>query len=323
MSSAKTEEAWPALPFAAWKETAATLHMWTQIAGKVRLSLTPWINHSWHVTLYLTARGLTTSVIVQDRRSFEMEFDFVQHELLIRSSDGAQGKVALRAISVAEFYGEVMEALRTMGIKVHISATPNEVAEATRFAEDRQHASYDPVYANRFWRVLLQSDRVFKLFRSRFIGKCSPVHFFWGSFDLAVTRFSGRTAPPHPGGVPHFPDAVAREAYSHEVSSCGFWPGSEAMPEPIFYSYAYPLPEEFAEAKVRPGAASWNATLREFVLPYDAVRTAANPDEALLQFLQSTYEAAATLAHWDRDGLEHKGAWPSGETLREKPRVKY
>lgn len=310
MSAAEAEELWPALPFSAWKETAATLHMWTQIVGKVRLSLTPWINHSWHVTLYVTARGLTTSLIAQGTRNFEMEFDFVQHELLLRSSN-AKGIVTLRAISVAKFYGEVMEALRAMGLAVHISASPNEVAEATPFAEDRQHASYDREYANRFWRVLLQSERVFQLFRSRFIGKCSPVHFFWGSFDLAVTRFSGRTAPPHPGGVPHFPDPVAREAYSHEVSSCGFWPGSEGMPEPIFYCYAYPLPEGFAEAKVQPAAASWNAALREFVLPYEAVRTAVDPDEVLLQFLQSTYEAAAALARWDRDALEHKGAWPS------------
>jgi hypothetical protein len=305
-------EIWPTLPFAEWKETAATLHMWTQIVGKIRLALTPWINHSWHVTLYVTARGLTTSPMAHDSRSFEIEFDFIQHALLIRCSDGAERKIALRSMSVAEFYQLLMSALGDMALMTTISIVPNEVEDATPFPQDRKHSTYDPEYANRFWRVLLRTDRVFKDFRSRFIGKCSPVHFFWGSFDLAVTRFSGRTAPTHPGGVPHLPNAVAQEAYSHEVSSCGFWPGNEAMPQPVFYSYAYPTPEGFAEAKVEPSAASWNATLREFVLPYEEMRTAASPDETLMSFLQSTYEAAATLAKWDRSALEHHGAWPRG-----------
>jgi len=303
-------ETWPALPFAEWKETAATLHMWTQIVGKVRLALTPWINHSWHVTLYVTARGLTTSPIAHDSRCFEIEFDLIGHKLFIRCSDGAQREIPLHPMTVAEFYERVMSALRELELEVKISTAPNEVEDATPFPQDQKHASYDPEYANRFWRVLLQTDRVFKEFRSRFIGKCSPVHFFWGSFDLAVTRFSGRTAPMHPGGVPHLPNAVAQEAYSHEVSSCGFWPGNEAMPEPIFYSYAYPAPGGFAEAKVQPAAANWNTTLREFVLPYDAVRTADLPNETLISFLQSTYEAAATLGEWDRQALEHEGAWP-------------
>ena len=301
---------WPALPFADWKETAATLHMWTQIVGKVRLALTPWVNHSWHITLYVTARGLTTSPMAHGSRSFEIEFDFVEHALLIRSSDGAQRELPLPGLSVAEFYEQLMRTLGEMNLAVEISPSPNEVEHPTRFAEDRAHATYDPEFANRFWRVLVQTDRVFKLFRSRFIGKCSPVHFFWGSFDLAVTRFSGRTAPRHPGGVPHLPNDVAVEAYSHEVSSAGFWPGSEAIPEAVFYSYAYPAPDGFAEAKVEPAEATWNTTLREFILPYEAVRTASAPDELLLSFLQSTYEAAANLAQWDREALEHHGAWP-------------
>jgi len=309
-------ETWPALPFQEWKETAATLHLWTQIVGKVRLALTPWVNHSWHVTLYLTARGLTTSPIAHDALCFEIEFDFVAHALLLRCSDGTQRQIPLRSISVAEFYEQVTTALREMKLEVKISEAPNEVDDATPFPQDRKHSSYDPEYANRFWRVLLQTDCVFKEFRARFIGKCSPVHFFWGSFDLAVTRFSGRTAPTHPGGVPHLPNAIAQEAYSHEVSSGGFWPGNEAMPQPIFYSYAYPTPEGFAESRVQPSAAVWNTTLREFVLPYDAVRTGSAPDEILMSFLQSTYEAAATLAEWDRPALEHQGAWPSREQRR-------
>ena len=301
---------WPALDYAAWKETAATLHMWTQIVGKVRLTLTPWLNHSWHVVLYVTARGLTTSPIAHGRRSFEIDFDFVDHQLVIKPTDGATRTIPLQPMTVAAFYHQVIAALDEMNLPVRISATPNEVEQATPFATDREHASYDPDYANRFWRVLLQSDRVFKEFRSEFIGKCSPVHFFWGSFDLAVTRFSGRTAPPHPGGVPNLPDDVAREAYSHEVSSCGFWSGSEAMPQPVYYSYAYPAPAGFEDAQVLPAAASWNATLREFILPYDDVRSAASPDETLLQFMRSTYEAAARLGNWDRAALEASGSWP-------------
>ncbi|MDQ6860039.1 MAG: DUF5996 family protein [Verrucomicrobiota bacterium] len=284
--------------------------MWTQIVGKVRLSLTPWINHSWHVTLYVTARGLTSSPVAHGSDVFEIRFDFVDHHLRILKANGESRQIELRPQSVAEFYDRVRRALSELKLPVKIDVVPNELADGIRFDVDETHRVYDPEYANRFWRVLLQTDRVFKHFRSRFIGKCSPVHFFWGSFDLAVTRFSGRPAPPHPGGVPHLPDSVAREAYSHEVSSCGFWPGNESMPEPIFYSYAYPMPEGFAESVVEPAAASWKATLREFVLPYEAVRNSAAPEETLLKFLQSTYEAAATCASWDRDALEHHGAWP-------------
>ncbi len=301
---------WPALPFAEWKETAATLHMWTQIVGKVRLALTPWLNHSWHVTLYLTARGLTTSPIPHGTALFEMRFDFIDHHLRILKDNGEQRIIELRPRSVADFYQETMRALQELGLSVKIDLLPNEITDPIPFDRDEQHRSYHPEYAHRFWKVLLQTDRVFKQFRARFIGKCSPVHFFWGSFDLAVTRFSGRPAPPHPGGVPHLPNAVAREAYSHEVSSAGFWAGNEAMPQAVFYSYAYPMPEGFAEAKAEPSTATWNSTLREVVLPYDEVRTASDPDKLLLSFLQSTYEAAAKLGKWDRQALEHHGTWP-------------
>ena len=297
------DKVWPALPFQEWKETCATLHMWTQIVGKVRLALAPWTNHSWHVTLYLTARGLTTSPIPFGAGAFEIRFDFVAHELRLLTSEGQLKVIALAPQTVAQFYHTVSEALRDLGIEVHIGMTPNEIEDAIPFDQDNKHASYDPEYANRFWRVLLQSDRVFKEFRAGFCGKCSPVHFFWGSFDLAVTRFSGRRAPQHPGGVPHLPDAVTREAYSHEVSSLGFWPGNEMMPEPIFYSYAYPEPKGFPDAKVQPSAATYNAQLKEFVLPYEAVRQAAAPDQALLDFARSTYDAASTLGNWDRAAL--------------------
>jgi Family of unknown function (DUF5996) len=297
---------WPSLPFAEWKDTAIDLHMWTQIVGKIRLTRTPWINHSWHVTLYLTARGLTTSPIPHPSGIFEIRFDFIDHKLRILKSDGAVQVIELRPKSVAAFYREVMTALSELNIDTRINTTPNEVELAIPFDQDDKHRSYDPEYANRFWRVLLQSARVFQEFRSRFCGKCSPVHFFWGSFDLAVTRFSGRPAPPHPGGVPHLPDAVTREAYSQEVSSLGFWPGNAAMPTPVFYSYAYPEPPEFAEAKIQPDAAFYEPKLREFVLPYDAVRTAENPDKALLEFAQSAYDAASKLGKWDRASLEEK-----------------
>jgi hypothetical protein len=298
-----SKEIWPALPFSEWKDTAKTLHMWTQIVGKVRLALTPWINHSWHVTLYVTARGLTTSPIPHGTKTFEILFDFIDHQLQILTSEGEGCSIQLRPLSVAAFYREVMNALEALELNVEINTTPNEVDPAIPFEKNETDASYDPEYANRFWRVLLQSDRVFKEFRSDFCGKCSPVHFFWGSFDLAVTRFSGRRAPQHPGGVPHLPDAVAREAYSHEVSSLGFWPGNEMMPEPIFYSYAYPAPDGFAEAKVKPAIASYNAQLKEFVLPYEKMRGSESPDAALLDFARSTYDAASTLADWDRAAL--------------------
>ncbi len=297
---------WPDLPYPAWRETCATLHLWTQVIGKIRLSQTPWLNHSWHVTLYVTARGLTTSPIPYGERAFQIDFDFLDHALRIETSDGARRQVPLRAWSVAEFHAAVMAALAGLGIRVHIDECPNELPDPIRFSEDRVHAAYDPDYAQRFWRVLLQADRVFKAFRTGFLGKCSPVHFFWGSFDLAVTRFSGRRAPLHPGGVPHLADAVTREAYSHEVSSAGFWPGGGGGPVefPAFYSYAYPTPEGFRSAPVRPEAAFFSEALGEFILPYDAVRTAAVPDAALLEFLQSTYDAAADAGHWDRAALE-------------------
>ena len=300
----KREEFWPDLPFAEWKETAATLHMWTQVVGKIRLAQTPWVNHSWHVTLYVTSRGLTTSPIPHGLSTFEIAFDFIDHQLQIDKSDGARRTVELKPRSVAEFYRIVMGALGDLDVSVSINTMPNEIENPITFDRDEEHRSYDREYANRFWRVIVQADRVFKEFRSRFCGKCSPVHFFWGSFDLAVTRFSGRPAPPHPGGVPHLPDEITREAYSQEVSSLGFWPGNAAAPTPIFYSYAYPEPAGFAEAKIQPDAALYQPKLREFILPYDAVRTADSPDEVLLDFAQSTYDAASKLGRWDRTALE-------------------
>jgi len=281
--------------------------MWLQIVGKIRLRYSPWINHSWHVTLYVTARGLTTSLIPHDGRAFEIGFDFIDHRLIIESSDGRAGGLALEPQPVAAFYRRVMDELRTLGLPVSIYGRPNEVPDAIRFDEDETHRAYDGEYANRLWRVLVQADRVCTEFRARFIGKCSPVHVFWGGPDLAVTRFSGRRAPLHPGGIPNLPDAIAQEAYSHEVSSCGFWPGGGPIPYPAFYSYAYPEPAGFAAAAIGPPAAFYSPDLREFVLPYDAVRDAASPDATLLEFLQTTYEAAANLAGWDRDALERPG----------------
>ena len=295
---------WPPLPFAEWQDTAITLHMWTQIVGKIRLTLAPWTNHSWHVTLYVTSRGLTTSPIPHGTSTFEIRFDFIDHELRILKSDGAARVLKLRPQSVAKFYREVMNALAEMELPVTVNMTPNEIENPIPFDQDEEHHSYDREYANRFWRVLVQSDRVFKEFRSRFCGKCSPVHFFWGSFDLAVTRFSGRPAPPHPGGIPHLPDAITREAYSQEVSSLGFWPGNAAAPMPVFYSYAYPEPSGFSEAKIQADGAFYNSKLREFVLPYDAVRAAERPDEVLLDFAQTTYDAASKLGKWDREALQ-------------------
>lgn len=294
------EHAWPALPYAAWRDTLDTLHMWTQIVGKIRLACTPWINHSWHVTQYVTARGLTTSPIPYGRRSFQIDFDFIDHVLLISTTRAEQARLELRPRSVADFHRALMARLDSLGIAVPIHGAPNEVAEAIPFAQDETHASYDADSANRFWRILASSERVLTAFRSRFSGKCSPVHFFWGSFDLAVTRFSGRAAPVHPGGIPQLPDRITREAYSQEVSSAGFWPGGDANPDPIFYSYAYPMPPDFSAAAVRPAGAHWHDTLGEFVLPYDAVRSSAQPEQELMEFFQSTYDAAADLAEWDR-----------------------
>jgi hypothetical protein len=301
-----TFQVWPALPFAEWKDTAITLHMWTQIVGKIRMTLSPWTNHSWHVTLYVTSRGLTTSPIPHGSHTFEIQFDFIDHQLLMHKSDGARQTIALKPQSVAQFYRLVMKALADLELPVTINTTPNEIENPIPFDQDEEHRSYDREYANRFWRVLVQSDRVFKEFRSRFCGKCSPVHFFWGSFDLAVTRFSGRPAPPHPGGVPHLPDEITREAYSHEESSLGFWPGNAVAPTPVFYSYAYPPPPGFAETKIQPDAAFYETKLREFMLPYDTVRATEKPDKILLEFAQSAYDAASTLGKWDRPALEEK-----------------
>jgi len=293
---------WPELSFAAWRDTALTLQLWTQIVGKVRLALTPWINHSWQVPLYVTARGLGTSPIAFDGEAFEIEFDFISHRLVARTSRGTERSLALEPRTVAGFHRAVLEMLRELGVTVAIVDIPNELPDPIPFSQDTVHRSYDADAAHRFWRALLHADRVFKRFRSGFLGKVSPVHFFWGSFDLAVTRFSGRTAPLHPGGVPGLPDAVAREAYSHEVSSAGFWPGSDAFPEAAFYSYAYPEPPGFRDRPVAPGR--FEAALGEFILPYDTVRAAADPDEVLLDFLQTTYAAAADAGQWDRAALE-------------------
>ena len=295
-----TGEAWPSLALDAWQGTYATLHMWTQMVGKIRLAQTPWTNHSWHVTLYVTPTGLTTGSIPYGMRAFQIDFDFIAHELKIQSNDGGAAGFPLQPQSVAVFYRRLREEMTKLDLDVKINRKPNEIPNAIPFDQDEAHAAYDPEYANRFWRVLLQSDRIFKTFRARFVGKCSPVHFFWGAPDLAVTRFSGRLAPPHPGGVPNLPDRVAREAYSHEVSSCGFWPGGGAIAYPAYYSYAYPEPEGFAKAPIKPASAFYSTDLREFILPYDEVRKAKSPEDILLDFLQTTYEAAANLAKWDR-----------------------
>jgi hypothetical protein len=296
---------WPALPYDAWKETCATLHLWTQIVGKIRLAQTPWVNHSWHVPLYVTATGLTTTPIPCGARSLQIDFDFLNHVVWLRTSAEHYRQISLRPMTVAEFYVALFTDLKALGIDVTIDGMPNEIADAIPFRDDDVHRSYDPDAAQRFWRILLSSHHVLSHFRSGFLGKVSPVHFFWGSFDLAVTRFSGRRAPPHPGGVPNLPDAVAREAYSHECSSAGFWPGGGGViAEPAFYSYAYPAPEGFAQARVKSAAAYFHDKLGEFILPYESVRTASDPAAMLMDFLQSTYDAAADLGKWDRAALE-------------------
>jgi hypothetical protein len=300
--TAATDNGWPALRVSDWTPTRDTLHMWTQIVGKIRLTQSPLLNHWWQVTLYVSPRGLTTSSIPYRNRLFDMEFDFIDHVLSIRTSDGGSRTVALAPRSVAEFYAETIDALAQLGIEATISARPNEVDPAIPFAEDHQHASYDPQAAHLFWRQLVQAHRVINEFRSRFIGKVSPVHFFWGSFDMACTRFSGRPAPKHPGGAPNCADWVMVEGYSHELSSCGFWPGGGE--EGAFYAYAYPEPEGFAEYSVGPDAAFYHPDYKQFLLPYEAVRTSADPDRDLLEFLQSSYAAAADLADWNRAELE-------------------
>jgi Family of unknown function (DUF5996) len=306
------DNGWPSLPLAAWSDTFATLHLWLQIAGKVRLTQSPWINHAWHATHYVTARGLTTSPIPHGARSFQIDFDFVDHRLVVQSSAGSSTSFALEPQSVAAFYRRLMTELATLGLAVEIYPLPNEVEDPVPFEQDETHRSYDRDSAQRFWQILVQADRVFKEFRARFVGKCSPVHLFWGAADLAVTRFSSRPAPTHPGGIPNLPDWITREAYSHEVSSCGFWPGGGPIPYPAFYSYAYPQPAGFAEATVQPAEAFYSTDLGEFILPYDTVRQAESPDAVLLAFLQSTYEAAADLAGWDRAALERARAPKSG-----------
>jgi hypothetical protein len=295
---------WPDIPRAAWRDTTDTLQLWTQIVGKIRLAQTPWLNHGWHVTLYVTAKGLTTSIIPWRGRFFEIEFDFIEHKLDIRTSDGTARTIELKPRSVADFYRAVMTALTELGIPVAIDERPCEIADAIPFSKDNTHASYDAEYAQRFWRALLQIDRVLKQFRTSFVGKASPVHFFWGSFDLAVTRFSGRTAPAFSGKAPGLAQEVMQEAYSHEVSSAGFWPGGPGVDYPAFYSYAYPVAEGFSQHAVRPTGAFFSKELGEFLLPYDTVRQAPDPDAALLEFLESTYEAAAISAKWDRAALE-------------------
>lgn len=302
------ESAWPDLPLAAWSDTYKTLHLWLQIVGKVRLTSSAWVNHSWHATLYVTARGLTSSPMASGAQTFQIDFDFIDQRLMIETNDGRKGGFALPRQSVATFYAQLMAELEKLDLKVRINPRPNEIENPIRFDRDEVHRAYDAEYANRFWRVLTQADRVFKQFRARFIGKCSPVHFFWGAPDLAVTRFSGRKAPPHAGGIPNLPDWVTREAYSHEVASCGFWPGGGPISYAAFYSYAYPEPAGFAQARVAPGAAFYSEDLHEFILPYDAVRQSPSPDQTLLEFLQSTYDAAANLGHWDRAALERDPA---------------
>jgi hypothetical protein len=299
------DDLWPALPLASWQDTRDTLHMWLQIAGKVRLVQTPPLTHTWHATFYVTSRGLTSSPIPHGERTFEIRFDFIDHRLTIETCDGGRGGFALAPMTVAAFYQQLMHELDSLALPVHIVARPNELPDPlVPFAQDEVHRAYDAAAVNRFWRILVQGERVMQQFRSRFLGKCSPVHLFWGAMDLAVTRFSGREAPQHPGGIPNLPDAVTRDAYSHEVSSCGFWSGSAPIDYPAFYSYAYPEPAAFGESRVLPAGAFYSADFREFILPYDIVRQAAQPDDALLQFFQATYEAAADRSRWDRRSLE-------------------
>ena len=295
----RADERWPELPWEKWKDTAATLHMWTQIVGKTRMALSPFENHWWHVTLYVSARGLTTGAIPLGGQAFDIEFDFLNHRLLIRTSASDERSLALRPQSVASFYSEFLKTLESLGIHVKFSGTPAEVSDPIPFSKDEQHAAYDPEYANRFWRILLNCAAIFRRFRSGFYGKCSPVHFFWGSFDMAVTRFSGRRAPDRPGA-----DALTREAYSHEVISAGFWPGNGGFNAPAFYAYAAPEPAGLDRALIRPSAAFYSQDMKEFLLRYDDVRAVESPEENVLAFLESTYEAAATLGKWDRSALE-------------------
>jgi hypothetical protein len=304
MKEQERAEAWPSLPLDAWRDTYQTLHMWTQVIGKIRLARAPKVNHWWHVTLYVTARGLTTSPMPYGTRTFQIDFDFIAHRLVIQTSDGAEHTFALASYSVAEFYARVMAALRELDLPIRIWTHPIEVEQPIPLDQDRQHATYDPEYANRAWRIIAQADRVLHTFRGGFLGKASPVHFFWGGFDLALTLFSGRRAPPHPGGNPYMADWINQEAYSHECDSMGFWPGSGVIPDAAFYAYSYPEPEGYKDYPVQPQQAFYSPEMRIFILRYEDVRTAADPDAALLAFFRSTHAAAADLAHWDRGALE-------------------
>jgi len=315
MPTPHTAAPWPELPYEAWSDTCNTLHLWLQIVGKIQLMQSAWVNHSWHVALQVSARGLATRLLPHGSRLFQIEFDFIAHQLHVRIVDGATLDIPLVPQTTAAFYRKVMDAMDSLDIPVAIRTTPSELPDPIPFDRDEVHRSYDAEYANRYWGALVQSQRVFESFRARYIGKCSPVHFFWGSADLAVTRFSGRRAPPHPGGVPNLPDWVAKEAYSHEVSSAGFWAGGAQYPHAVFYSYAYPEPAGFAQAAVAPAATHYSAELREFVLPYEKMRTLDDPDAALMDFLQTTYEAAAKLGAWDRDALERSSEWPMLTTV--------
>jgi hypothetical protein len=290
---------WPQIQFAKLKDTLATVHLWTQIVGKIRLKKMPWLNHSWHVSLYVSPRGLTTCSIPYERGIFEVEMDFIAHELVISSSEGKRESMKLFARSVADFYAELFQKLQQMDIGVKIHEKPNELEQAIPFNLDEQHRSYDAAEINNLWQVLVKVDRVFNRFRAGFTGKNSPIHLFWGAFDLAVTRFSGRQAPKHPGGAPNMPDHIMQEAYSHEVSSCGFWPGNEQSPVPIFYAYCYPTPAAFADQPVEPETAFYSQEMGEFILPYEAVQQSEDPEATLMQFLKSTYQAAALTGNWD------------------------
>jgi hypothetical protein len=298
------QQNWPAIPYDDWKETLQTVQLWAQIVGKIRLKKMPWTNHQWHVTLYVSPTGLTTGSIPYEMGIFQIDFDFHHHRLLITSSTGKKEHLALYPRTVASFYNELFEKLHSIDIPAFIYAVPNEVEPAIPFKEDELHKSYDPEKVHLFWQVLVNIYPVFTRFRARFIGKSSPIHLFWGAFDLAVSRYSGKEAPKHPGGAPNIPLRVMQEAYSHEVSSYGFWPGGESYPEPVFYAYIYPTPPSFAEQQVVPKEAFYSNEMGEFFLSYDVVRQSVNPEETLLQFLQSTYEAAANTAHWDREKLE-------------------
>ena len=295
---------WPELPFEPWKETLATVQLWTQIVGKIRLKKMAWVNHSWHVTLYVSPIGLTTGSMPYNEGIFQIDFDFIHHQLLIISSSGRNESMGLYPRTVASFYKELFQKLEEMGIEASIHSSPNEIESSIPFEQDEEHESYDPEKIKAFWLALVNIDKVFNKFRAKFSGKCSPVHFFWGAFDLAVTRFSGRPAPKHPGGAPNMPDNIMQEAYSHEVSSCGFWPGSEQSPNPAFYSYCYPTPTSFGERPVDPEESFYSTEMGEFFLPYDVVSQSSDPERMLMRFLQSTYEAAAVTGNWDRKSLE-------------------